>query len=92
VKRRGRAHFLLRKKPGFPLQSFLSRCDKKGFPLQSLAPHGLSVNLNLLTVGCMGCQPLARPGVKQTVEAVSGAFFQITAGYAPRITQKWVSP
>jgi hypothetical protein len=27
------------KKPGFPLQSFLPLCGKKGFPLQSLA-HG----------------------------------------------------
>jgi hypothetical protein len=35
-----RAHFLRqsRKKPGFPLQSF---GRPKGFPLQSLAPHGL---------------------------------------------------
>jgi hypothetical protein len=34
------AHFLLRKKPGFPLQSFCLR--QKGFPLQSLAPNGLA--------------------------------------------------
>jgi hypothetical protein len=30
-----------RQKPGYPLQSFLPPCGKKGFPLLSLAPHGL---------------------------------------------------
>jgi hypothetical protein len=36
------AHFFARaraKKPGYPLQSFLRLCRKKGFPLLSLA-HG----------------------------------------------------
>jgi hypothetical protein len=33
---------LSRQKPGFPLQSFLPLCGKKGFPLQSLArPKGM---------------------------------------------------
>jgi hypothetical protein len=40
------AHFLRqsRKKPGYPFQSFLPLCGKKGFPLLSLAraPAGFS--------------------------------------------------
>jgi hypothetical protein len=53
-----RAHFLLRKKPGFPLQSFLPLCGKKGFPLQSLAHLRASSDFAKQNRD----QPLAHPG------------------------------
>jgi hypothetical protein len=45
---------LPRQKPGFPLQVLGSAYALPvGFPLQSLAPHGLAMVLNLLTVAAL---------------------------------------
>jgi hypothetical protein len=41
---------LERQKPGFPLQFLgFAHANPAGFPLQSLAPRGLTFGLNLLT-------------------------------------------
>jgi hypothetical protein len=58
---------LLRKKPGYPLQSFLRLRRKKGFPLLSLAQRG-STKTNLgFPKRCLG-----KPRVKQAAAICSG--------------------
>jgi hypothetical protein len=66
-----RRKFINRKKPGYPLQSFLPLRGKKGFPLLSLAPHGLTVAVK--------AEPQNRSAILRLTDAIHLRYAQLHA-------------